>query len=212
MGCQPEDTFLENNVLRLLGVHFDTVFDVGASMEDLDGVKKVEWVCQSKDFFLLKPQARRYRSAEEFEQFKCELCFVEDPFTNKSFSERTDIIVKTLVMNQPVGQNVDPRHIGVPYNSSSTQAGPLEVCMFKVMLGTETIPESFEKIPGRSQGDQEVDFYIPLPNIAEVCGLGRRPVYTKNGRIGLVPASTKPDDRIVILYGSIVPFIMRIDP
>ncbi|KAM5357540.1 hypothetical protein ACJZ2D_016158 [Fusarium nematophilum] len=121
-------------------------------------------------------------------------------------------ITKALIISCWHEPSAPKNYDGVQQNTSQGgRAGALEASMFHaLMYENYSVPQAFlasggENVPDFERRERFVSRYIEA---IHKDARGRRPVVSEGNRIGLVPAETRKGDKLVVLLGATVPYVV----
>lgn len=81
--------------------------------------------------------------------------------------------------------------------------------MMLVSLGLAGIPPTFLEDANFPETIKRRIFCAPFIDQVAKCGLLRRPGLLEKAFVGILPASSLPGDKLVILYEASIPFVIR---
>ncbi|KAI9782131.1 MAG: hypothetical protein M1839_005478 [Geoglossum umbratile] len=214
-GLGVEQIFLGEGIIRLPVIHFDTIFDLGQSFEEVeqksqDAIDFVhDWMVNCTNVFRFRGGVHRTTSQSMAHAGLCSQMGIFpygslDPLDADPFFEA---MAKTIVMDRGVGQTAPPGYYGVSYDRSNINSGSLETRMFNVWFDREQVPEAFLPGSSLSYGRRKGKFCDAFALRAVKNAIGRRPLLSNAGYFGLVPHTARMNDKLVIILGAHVPFV-----
>lgn len=114
------------------------------------------------------------------------------------------VLASTLVLNLPFGRTAG-REFGLAMSPSTASCRMVRWLRRLTCIKQHTHPCELPTCAALPR-PEAIEFFI---SDMERLGLGRTLFTTKNGYIGLGPASLKPGDAVVVFYGAETPFVLR---
>ncbi|KAH8744640.1 heterokaryon incompatibility protein-domain-containing protein [Hyaloscypha sp. PMI_1271] len=209
--------FPTDEILKLAGVHFDAIFELGQSYEEMagqhPGLSDVvhEWIVNCACLFQFKPG--NYRSLKEMKGLEKRCVrrgsFPYGPTYPYDPDELRKAMAKTMICDHRVDQLAPPGYYGVECDGDSNRAGPLETLMFNCWFGKGQVPESFLRGVDLPRETRRGRFLKSYAERAHLSAVGKRPIISTKGYFGLVPSTALPGDKLVIFFGASIPFVVR---
>jgi hypothetical protein len=129
-GMTPDQFFLNDDILNVFGLRFDTVFDVGLTIYEIKDLNIADFIWHAINLFKLRSGHSVYKPIQDMEAMLEASAPMPDSHLWQGPEHAIESMATMLVMDWAVGREENPQHYGVLYDPASMKAGKLEILMY----------------------------------------------------------------------------------